>query len=307
MSDEAPANPAAPAPEAGSTPAPAQNPDDVLRAAVAALDKPQAEEPKAEPAVEKPAEPAAPPAEEKPPEAAKPEPSAAEARKVLAQAEKKLAEAKATTESALRDIALEMRRSPRSALAKLAKLAGGQFDLEDVIDADIADTTVRETGKPESEAPAGDEKLTELDKRLAAIEQREHDAKVATRIAEIHSDIAKDTRFPTIQARGKAGLVTKLMLRYHEKNGTPIAWDKAAQIVEDDLRSLAGGAPPKPTPAAALAATAVKPAESPRQPTLAGEGRDYVPPDESQIPKDPDKAIEFLVKHAYAQAGRSAS
>ncbi len=265
--------------------------------------------PEAPPAGDKPAEaPAEAPApapeakpEDKP---AEPEPTAAEARKILAQAHRTLTEAKAAGENALKDLATEMRRSPRAALAKLAKLVGAPLDVEDIIDLDIADTNSREA-KPDAK-PAEDEatkRLQAIEDKIAAAEAREQQARADARIAQIQADVAKDARFPTINARGKAGLVTKFMISYHARNGQAIPWDKAAQIVESDLRSLSGGAAPAPKPAPAAA----PPAESPRQETLRGETRDYVPPQESELPKDPDKLLEYLVKHAYTHAGKSLS
>lgn len=295
MSTEAPAatveTPAAPAADAG------KSPDAILREAAAAMDaknppevKPA--EPKPEVAAtgtEDPTPEPVKPAEE--PKPAEPDPTPAQARAILRDAEKKLAEAKGLTAKSEKEFFAELLKSPKAALAKHGKT------VDDLIDSSLA-----EEGTP---TPAGeakderDERIAKLEQRLAQRDEQEQQARVDAKVSQIHADIAKDARFPTVNARNASGVVTDYMFEHFAQHGTAISWEKAATVVENDLRGPAPKAAPAPV-AAAPAATAVRPAAPT---TLTGEARDYVPPDESQIPKDPQRALEYIVRHAYEQFG----
>jgi hypothetical protein len=212
----------------------------------------------------------------------------AKARKILDAANRKERDARAQVEGFTNDLAQQLRQSPKATLAKLG------LDIDTLIDAGLA-----EEGTPAtSEEP---DRITALEKRLQEREQSEKRASFNAKVAQIHADVSRDARFPTINARGASELVTEFMVEYFNIHGQPIGWDKAAELVEADLAPPA----PKNSPAPKAEPRKANPAPA-KQPsntnTLTNNDvRTYVPPDESVLPKDPDKLIKFLVENAYAQ------
>lgn len=239
------------------------------------------------PATEAPAE-TTPATEETPPADDKPadDVTAARVRKMLAKVEEREAAVLAREQRQASDLVAEMVKSPKAFLAKHGR------SIDDVIDASIAE------GKGEP-APAADEssEVAELRKRLDAREAREaaerNDAAIKTRTAEIHRDIAAaSTKFPLVNELKRHGVVTDVMVAYHQEHGKPISWDRAAALVEADLKAIRGT-----TAAAAPAATATTPTPRPGTTTLAGDTRTAAQVDGDE-PDDPRQLIAFFARKA---------
>jgi hypothetical protein len=237
-------------------------------------------EPKPAEAAAKPTEPAA-----KAPEK-DPEPSASEARRILAQAERVKSEATQRENTFKADFLKRLREAPK---ATLAEHGLGATAIDDLIDASIREGEVKVPSEAES-------RLSSIDKRLADIETREKQLKIDQRRGEIHAELTAE-KFPTIVAKKSQGLVTDFMFEYFQKHGKPIAWEKAAKLVESDLREFAGAPAPKPTPAGGA-----KPAAAGRTPhdTLANsDQRTTVPTDDDKTANmSPDQLIKYLVEQA---------
>jgi hypothetical protein len=254
-----------------------------------------------------PAEEAKPEAEEKPPaEEPKVEEKAKEegisersARQILDAAHRKHKQAETHTATFIADFKRELRVDPSGALEKVTG-----YTLDQLID---IQTGVAAPAERTEAKPADDAKQAELDRRLAAIEEREAQAVVTAKVAEIKSAVTADVKtFPTINARGKHDVVIDFMTEYYNTHGSPIAWREAAKLVEAELKELAGGA------AEAPAVPAAKPVAStpvvPPKPTTAltnGDVRTTAPVDEE--PTDPDELIKYLTRQEEARLSRRAS
>lgn len=252
----------------------------------------------------KPAEaaPAAAPTTETPPVAEEPkgdEITAARARQILAKAEERIAQLDAREQvitareaAGVRNMLAELLKAPKSFLAK----HGAHID--DLIDASVAEGKV-DAPEPQDEA---DRRLTAIEQRLKDREAEELAAQnqklIDDKIAAIHRDVKANPKFSAINEGDRAGLVTDFMLDYHREHGKPIAWDKAAAMVEADLRGLVEKIAPKlgfTKPAAAPAAGA--PAERPGTTSIGGSQNDAASKDD-ELPEDPNVLMDYLVKRA---------
>lgn len=250
-------------PETGDTPA----------AGTPASDEPEKEE-------------VSPPADDKPAD----DVSAARARKILAKAEereagldKREAAILVREQSAAADMIAELAKAPKAFLAKHGK------SIDDLIDASIAE------GKVEAPEPRAAEsaEVAELKRRLDARERADADARVVTavnaRMAEIHGAIAASKSFPLVNELKRASVVTDVMLAYHEQHGKPISWDRAAALVEADLKAIRG--------TSAAPAPAATPTPRPGTTTLAGATATTAQVDDD-APEDPRQLIAFYAKKA---------
>ena len=277
--------------------------DSILAEALAAMDK-GAETP-AEPTAdggetaeatsteETPAEPVKEP-EPKPDDAV----SLAQARKMLAAAQEKeraadakVAAAEAKLTSAEKTFIESLRKAPKATLAKHG------VDMDDLIDASLSEESgtapAPAAGKPSPEIAELRQRLERAEKLLEQRTEVDQQTKIDAAIARVQADVAKDARFPLINAKGMGSLVTDFMVEYHQIHGKPVSWDRAAQIVEADLAKLTGGAPKAPAPKPAVA-PAAKPAAST---TLTNSDvRTAVPSTEDDLPSDPDKMLAALVE-----------
>jgi hypothetical protein len=263
---------------------------DVLASAEAAgtavVAKPEGDVPAAEPApgTETPAAPSADPtaAPVAEPPATNPAPDAAAARKILAAAERKEADARGMVERATVDLTHGLRSAPKATLAKLG------LTLDELIDAHLA----------EGDAPAGASAAApqnDLERKVAAMEERDLQRQVDARKAEVRATVLADARFPTIRQKNGADIVVDFMVEYHATHGAPISWDRAATIVERDLRGLAGSPPAAARPVAPAA-----PARAATD-TLRNDQIRTAPPADEEDPTvsmDPDRAMKWLVEHA---------
>lgn len=255
---------------------------------------------------EKPAETApaaAAPKTETPPVAEEPkgdEITAARARQILAKAEERIAQLDAREQeitareaAGVRNMLAELLKAPKSFLAK----HGAHID--DLIDASVAEGKV-EAPEPQDEA---DRRLTAIEQRLKDREAEELAAQnqklIDDKIAAIHRDVKANPRFSAINEGDRAGLVTDFMLDYHREHGKPIAWDKAAAMVEADLRGLVEKIAPKLgfTKAEAAKPAAAAPAERPGTTSIGGSQNDAASKDD-ELPEDPNVLMDFLVKRA---------
>jgi len=216
--------------------------------------------------------------------------SAARIRKMLTKLDER--EAAITAREAESGVGVlgELLKNPKAFLAKHGK------SIDDVIDASIAEAKVA--------APADDDnpRLTALERRVAAREQAEQDARQQTAIdgrkAEIHREIAGSTKFPLINEAKRQQDVTDFMVEYHSIHGKAISWDKAAATVESDLTGLGIAAAKKlgwTGPAKAAPAALAK--DRPGTTSLSGDQRTAAPTTGDE-PADPEKLMDYLVKNA---------
>lgn len=236
--------------------------------------------------------PAAAPATEAPAEEPKIDDVTARRVRTMLAAIEQREQALAARESAgLGDTLAELLRSPKAFLAKHGK------SIDDVIDASIAE------GKdPPAEAPV-DDRITKLERRIAERDERDQQAAISNRKAEIHRDItAASAKYPALVAANRQSDVTDFMVEYHSIHGKAISWDKAAALVEKDLTGVGiavakklGWNAPAPKPAATPATPA---AERPGTVSIGGEQRSAAPTTGDE-PEDPEQLMKFLV----AQAG----
>lgn len=288
--------------ETPASPAVEQSIDEIVTAALAEAEKtgtPVVTEGETKPA-ETPAPAAAAPATETPAaeEPAGDDISAARARQILAKVEERVAaveareaELTARESAGLRSMLSELLKAPKAFLAK----HGAHID--DLIDASVAE------GKVEAPAETDDNpRLTAIERRL---EQKEADEKAAEnqrliddKIAAIQRDVKANPKFTAINEGDRAGLVTGFMLDYHREHGKAISWDKAAAMVEADLRGLVEKVAPKLGWAKAEAA---KPAAAPTAragTTSIGGSQSEAASSEDELPEDPTVLMDFLVKRA---------
>jgi hypothetical protein len=255
-------------------------------------DKAAAPEPaKAEPAA---AAPATEPAAE--PEPKGEEISAARARKILEAVDQRKADLDA------REVQLSEREAAgmRSMLAELLKapkafLAKHGAHIDDLIDASVAEGKAPE--------PTADEnpRLAALEKRLEAKEEEERAARnqaaIDAKVAAIHRDVKASAKFPLINALDAAQDVTDYMVAHWQTHGTPIPWDRAAALVEADLKARGEKSAEKLGYTKPAAPAAAAPADRPGTTSIGGPERTAAPGDEA-LPEDPNVLMEYLVKRA---------
>lgn len=191
------------------------------------------------------------PDEEKPeePEAAKPKTETEEvkqARKIMASANRKLAFANRLVKQAndaKANIVNGLKKTPHATLRELGLSIGEVLEAEPDPDA---------APKPE---PTADERVKQLEARLAAKEASEaaaHEQAEITRLTnEIHADLkTKAAEFPLLnRGKGSHQLVTDLMVEHHATKGKFLPAVEAARVVEEYLRELAGTqSPPAQSP-----------------------------------------------------------
>lgn len=203
-------------------------------------------------------------------------------------------------QAGMRGMVEELLKAPKAFLAKHGR------HIDDLIDASVAE------GKPEVAAAEDDNpRLTALEKRLEAKEREEqatkNQAAIDTRVREIHSEVKASAKFPLINEAGRASDVTDYMVEYHRVHGKPITWDRAAFLIEQDL---------KRTGEKVAAKLGWKPAEAPRpvappvarvgtqsiggaQTASAGESADV-------LPEDPDDLLKTLVAKAQSAQRKTA-
>lgn len=215
--------------------------------------------------------------------------TAARARRMLAKIEEREA-ALAAREAELSGSVLDaLLKNPKAWLARHGKT------IDEVIDASIAEGKAPEAAQP-------DDRLTALERRLEEREQADvaarQQAAIDGRKAEIHRAIKGSDKFPLIGEADRAADVTDFMIEYHSIHGKPISWERAAAMIEADLRTtgeklakkLGWAAPAKAAPAAA-------PKDRPGTVSLSGDQRTAAPTSPEE-PEDPEKLMSFLVKQA---------
>lgn len=258
----------------------------------------------AEPAEAAPAtdgEPAAEPATSEEPKAD--EITTARARKILQAAEELQAKFDARDreltqreQAGMRGMVEELLKAPKAFLAKHGR------HIDDVIDASVAE------GKPEAPAAEDDNpRLTALEKRLEAKEREEqatkNQAAIDNRVREIHAELKGSPKFPLINEAGRASDVTDYMVEYHRVHGKPITWDRAAFLIEQDLKrtgeKVAAKLGWKPAEAAKPAAP---PVARPGTQSIGGAQTASATEAADAEPTDPDDLLKFLV--AKAQGGQ---
>jgi hypothetical protein len=212
---------------------------------------------------------------------------------MLARAEEMLAEAEAKGGRSEAEIVAELLKAPKAFFAKHGR------HLDDVIDASIS-----EGRAPAPAAEDDNPRLTALEKRIESRERAEQQAQqdraIAERKAEIHREIKGNAKFPLINESDRAGAVTDFMVEYHSIHGKPIGWDKAASMVEADLKAIVEkGAKKLGWTAPAPKAAAAPPAARPGTVSLSGDQRTSAPTQES-LPDDPEKLMAHLVRQAEA-------
>jgi len=213
------------------------------------------------------------------------------ARSILAEANKKEQAARQAIVNAEQDLVKQLLTNPRNFLAKHGK------SIAELIDIDLGQEhdPVADTAKSKPE----DDRIAKLEKMLLEREQREQQAKLDSIKDSIRGNVAKDSRFELINRSRSTETVLEFMEEYWNTHGAAIPWDKAARLVEDDLRDRFGY---KPAAAPAAAPTKVPQRETtaPSKPATGNttltnnEIRSAGPPDDSE-PTDPDQLIKWLV------------
>ena len=221
--------------------------------------------------------------------------TAARVRKMLAKLDEREAAVAAREAASTGDTLAELLKNPKAWLAKHGK------SIDDVIDASIAE------GKTAPPAEGDDNpRLTALERRIeereAAEQSQRQQAAIDNRKAEIAREIKASPKFPLINEADRAGAVVDFMIEYHSIHGKPIAWDRAAALVEAVLKSTGEKIAKKmgwAAPAAKPAAPPVK--DRPGTTSLSGAQSTAAATDPAE-PEDPEKLMKFLV----AQAGLGA-
>jgi hypothetical protein len=260
--------------------------------------KTPAEETTAEPAVAAKTDEA--PAEEPKPD----EISAARARKILEKVEERIAAVEARERQltereagGVQGMLSELLRAPKAFLAKHGK------HIDDLIDASVSEGTVEVPDKDDNP------RLTALEKRIEARERAEqeaqHQAQVDAIKAKIHAEVKAAGKYPLITEAGRAEDVTDFMVEYHAIHGKPISWDRAAFLVEQDLRrTVEKGAAKlgwKQAEAAKPAAQAAA-KDRPGTTSIGGAQSTSAVSSSPALPDDPDQLLSFLVKDAQQKA-----
>ncbi len=252
-------------------------PEIELKAAadVEGTSKPAAEQPVAETAAEQPADDAV---------------SVRRARSILAEANKKERDARQAVVNAEQDLVKQLLANPRNFLAKHGK------SIAELIDIDLGQEHDPIAEQPKSKPE--DDRIAKLEKLLLDREHREQEAKLQTIKDGIRANVAKDERFALINRSRSQETVLEFMEEYYNAHGQPIPWDKAARLVEQDLRERFG--PPAAAPAAAPAKVPQRESTATSKPATGNttltnnEIRSAGPPDDAE-PTDPDQLIKWLV------------
>ena len=236
------------------------------------------------------------PAKEPPAAAAEPakEPddaiSVRRARSILAEANKKERDARQAVVNAEQDLVKQLLANPRNFLAKHGK------SIAELIDIDLGQEHDPNPEQPKSIKPEDVAKLVQ-DQVKAALENANKERQLETIKDSIRSNVTKDQRFELINKSRSQETVLEFMEEYYNTHGQPIPWDKAARLVEDDLRERFGY---KPAAAAAPAKVPQRETTAPSKPAAGNttltnnEIRSAGPPDDSE-PTDPDQLIKWLV------------
>ena len=226
--------------------------------------------------------------------------AAAEAEIDARRARKILADAKQAAAQQAQEFASLLKKNPRAALAKHG------LSLEELIDADLANDEPKQASdkKPETDL---EKRIAAAEKRLADREEQDQRAELNRKIDAVKEGIKADKTLELINRSNSHSDVLDFMQEYYNVHGQPIPWQKAAQLVEKDLRQRFGE-PAKPAPAKPAAA---KPAEGPPKAAAAtgtstmtnSEVRTASPSDDE--PTDPDALIKFLVAKAERNSNQS--
>lgn len=215
--------------------------------------------------------------------------TAARVRKMLAKLDEREAAIAAREAETGGNVLGELLKNPKAFLARHGK------SIDDVIDASLAE------GKA-PEAPAADDRLTALERRIQEREEAEiahrQQTAIEGRKAEIHREVAASAKFPLINEAKRQQDVTDFMIEYHSIHGKSISWDKAAAAVESDLTGLGIAAAKKlGWTAPAKAAPAAAPKDRPGTVSLSGDQRTAAPA-QGDEPEDPEQLMKFLVKQS---------
>lgn len=219
--------------------------------------------------------------------------SAARARKMLAAVEEREAALKEREGQSSADLLGELLKNPKAFLAKHGK------SIDDVIDASIAEGKAPEPATEDDRVTALERRIAAAEKaeqdRIAAAKNAEADRAIAARKTEIHGEVARSTKFPLINETKRQTAVTDFMVEYHSIHGKAIPWEKAAELVEKDLgglgiaaaKKLGWQAPPEKTEAK----------DRPGTVSISGDQRTAAPTTGDE-PEDPHKLMAYLVKQA---------
>lgn len=226
--------------------------------------------------------------------------SAARARKILEAATERQAqldarEAQITAREAqgMADMLAQLLKAPKSFLAKHGK------HIDDLIDASVAEGK----GEP-AEAEPVDPRITALEERINRREAdeaaRANQALIDNRKAEIHNAVKSAAgKFPLLAKTDRAQTVTDFMVEYHGIHGKPIAWDKAAALVEADLKALVEkGAESLGWTKPAAKTDPPAPAARANTTSLSGPASTAAPTTDEELPEDPTVLMDYLVKRA---------
>jgi hypothetical protein len=233
--------------------------------------------------------------------------TAARARKILEKVESRTADLDAREarlaereNASGADLLAQLLKAPKATLAKFGK------SIDDMIDASIAE------GKETPTAATDDNpRLTELERRIEARERNEQaradQARIDARMAEIHRDVKASAKFPLVNETDSAAKVTDFMVEYHRLHGKAIGWDRAAALVEADLKAMVekgatklGFAKPATAPTSATA-----PKDRPGTTSIGGDQRTSTPIAPVE-PEDPNDLMAFLVKEAQGELLKTA-
>lgn len=308
--------PAATSPGTGSAPSAELSLDDIVAQAVSAAESTGTPvvEPEAKPAdapanteatpgPEVSGDPAAEPASEEP---KADEITTARARKILEAAEDLQAkldargrELDAREGGGAAALVAELLKSPKAFLAKHGK------NIDELIDASVAEGKV--------EAPQADDRVTALERRLAQREQEEQRARdqaaIDAEVSRIHREVKGNAKLVALNAADAASQVTDYMIEYHRTHGKAIAHDRAAFLVEQDLKRTAEKVAKALgwTPPAAPAPKPAAPAPRPGTPSIGGEQTASATQSAEVMPDDPDALLSHLVAKATREAAAKAA
>jgi hypothetical protein len=251
MADEAPAA-TPPATEAAATPGEDTSTAD-MASFVAELDAAPATETPAETPPEAPAEPEKP--ADPPAEPAPETPDVRRARQMLEAAGRKEAKALRAIQDDRAKLVARLRQDPDAVLVELGISDG----LDGLIDAH----SNSRGEKPKTEA----DRITALESALHAERTARENERLERELdaakTGVHDRIKADaSKYPRVTKDAtRLGLVTDLMIAYHEQHGVALPWNTAAQQVEQYLRSLSDDSP-LPPPAQPAPRTAPPPAST---------------------------------------------
>ena len=226
--------------------------------------------------------------------------TAAEAEIDARRARKILADAKQTAAKEAQDFAALLKKNPRAALAKHG------LSLEELIDADLANDEPKQASdkKPETDL---EKRLAAAEKRLAAREEQEQRHELNRKIDAVKEGIKADKTLEFVNRSNSHSDVLDFMQEYYNVHGQPIPWQKAAQLVEKDLRQRFGEpikpAQGKPATAKPVEGQSKVPAATGTSTMTNSEVRTASPSDDE--PTDPDQLIKFLVAKAERNSNQS--